>query len=155
MDVSGLSSQAIFKICQDTFRTGNNANFQVHGNIYPMCRVARHFGRLNHAVEWRYGDYTNVWISHRMSATTVVITSQDQVEHTKTMILRHNILCVRLEATGENPVNWLWRIASWACMNGFQLEHELRGTADQPRFEAVLRKPHTDLLTDNIMDLSE
>ena len=149
MDVTGLSSRAIFNTCEDIFRGRNDANLQIRGNIYAVARVAYYYSRHNHAVEWRYGDYTNVWISHRLSEVNVTIQRANQVEQTKTMVLRHNILCIRLHATGESCINWMWQIVTWGCANGFTLEHGGNESGNALSMRVVLRKPHLDLMEED------
>lgn len=141
MDVSGRSAEAIMREVRNIFLAGNDANLQVRGNIYNVLRVAHHFKKQGHAVEWRYESYTNVWICHRRSRTVVNITSLYQIEQCQQMVLRHRILELELTAQGELPVNYMWTIVSWACERDYIMTSECleRG------MRVLLRKPHDAL----------
>lgn len=141
MDVSGRSAEAILREVRNIFLAGNDANLQVRGNIYNVLRVAHHFKKQGHAVEWRYESYTNVWICHRRSRTVVNITSLYQIEQCQQMVLRHRILELELTAQGELPVNYMWTIVLWACERDYIMTSECleRG------MRVLLRKPHDAL----------
>lgn len=141
MDVSGRSAEAIMREVRNIFLAGNDANLQVRGNMYNVLRVAHHFKKHGHAVEWRYETYTNVWICHRRSRAVVNITSLSQIEHCQRMILRHRILELELTAHGELPVNYMWTVVLWACERDFIMTCEsLEGG-----MRVLLRKPHDAL----------
>lgn len=161
MDISGYSVKRILSVCQSIFACGNHANFQVRGDIYPAVCVSHMFHRKGHAVEWRYDDFANIWISNCPMAVSVSVTSREDVSRLQEKILLHGILCVRLTAVGPSPVNYLWECIRWCCSRGFRLEHRtfggLQGEGCLPSFpvvrvEVILRKPFETI---DVVDMEE
>lgn len=142
MDVTRMSSATIMENVRNIFHGGNDANLQVSGgSIFHVMRVAHYFKMHGHAVEWRHDAVTYVWICKRRSRVRVVIATAPQVEQVKTMILRHRLLEVELEATGEMPIQWAHAVACWACNHGFVSQHDTFTNG----YRILLRKPHDAL----------
>ena len=148
MDISGYTVDRIVRACKEFFASGNDANFQVRGDVYPSVVASHVFQRKGHAVEWRYGDYVNLWISRTPLEITMRVSSHADVVRLQENITRHGIICVRLTATGSTGINHLWQVISWCCMRGFRLEHRSgasHGTGCNALLhltvDAILRKP--------------
>lgn len=159
MDISGYTVDRIVRASKDFFASGNDANFQVRGDVYPSVVASHVFQRKGHVVEWRYGDYVNLWISRTPLEITMRVSSHADVVRLKDNITRHGLLCVRLTATGSVSINHLWQVISWCCQRGFRLEHRSGapggvGTTvlHNLSVDAILRKPF-ETLDDVEMDL--
>lgn len=149
MDVTGVVSSRIMDSVRGSFVAGNDIILRVtNDKIFHLMRVAHYFKMHGHAVEWRHDAATYVWICHRRSRARVVITTASQVETVKTMVLRHRLYELELEATGEMPVNWAHAITCWACSQGFVSYHETVANS----YRVMLWKPHDALME---MDLDE
>ena len=145
MDISGFPIDRIVHTARRLFASGNHANFQILGDIYPAVRAAQYLKKKGHAVEWRYDDYTNLWISGHIAEVRVTVVANSQINHIQNMMLAHGIVCVRLIATGRNPVNWMWSIVRWARERGYNMEHSLEDHLGAVKMNVILRKPHEDL----------
>ena len=141
MDISGFSTERIVRVANNIFNGGNHANFQIRGNMFHAMMAAHYFQRKGHAVEWRYKDFINLFISRFPLEIVLTVATVEDVTRLKQAIVSHGLLCCRLKASGSEAINLLWSVIMWCSQRGFRLEHRTSFSMNVFCAEAILRKP--------------
>ena len=97
MDISGFSTERIVRVANNIFNGGNHANFQIRGNMFHAMMAAHYFQRKGHAVEWRYKDFINLFISRFPLEIVLTVATVEDVTRLKQAIVSHGLLCCRLK----------------------------------------------------------